>query len=273
MDLLERHAVRQLGPAGAPAIVFAHGFGCSQDMWRLVAPAFAEDHRVVLFDHVGAGAADPAAYDPVRHGTLRGYAEDVVELLRLLDAPHVTFVGHSVSSMIGVLVDVLAPELVQDLVLVCPSPRYLDDDGYRGGFGRPDMEELLGLIDRNYVEWAAAMAPTIMGNADRPQLAGELEASFCRTDAEIAKRFARATFLADNRADLRQVTARTLVLQSAEDAIAPIEVGQFVAGEIPGARLDVLDVRGHCPNLSAPEVTTAAIRRFLASREALVAAR
>ena len=260
---LEKHAVRELGVVGAHAIVFAHGFGCSQDMWRHVAPEFTRDHRVVLFDHVGAGGAHPAAYDRARHATLAGYAQDVVELLVALDADHVTFVGHSVSAMIGVLADAIAPELIDELVLLCPSPRYLDDGAYRGGFGQDDMQELLTLVDRNYVAWSSAMAPTVMGNGDRPELAAELEGSFCRTDPDIAKRFARATFLADNRADLLDVTARTLVLQSADDALAPVEVGRYVQRHIPGAALEILDVSGHCPNLSAPELTAAAIRRFV----------
>lgn len=260
--------MHELGDAGAPAIVFAHGFGCSQDMWRLVAPAFAHDHRVVLFDHVGSGDADAGSYDQTRHATLDGYAEDVVELLESLDLGHTTFVGHSVSAMIGVLVARNAPHLLDGLVLVCPSPRYLDAEGYRGGFAPTDMEELLTLIDRNYLAWADAMAPTIMGNPQQPELAGELQASFCRTDPAIAQRFARATFLADNRHDLAAVAVRSLVIQSADDVIAPMEVGQYVAEHLQDASLVVLDVSGHCPNLSAPEPTAAAIRQFVSARSA-----
>jgi sigma-B regulation protein RsbQ len=200
---------------------------------RLVAPAFTADHRVILFDHIGAGGSDLTAYDPARHATLGGYAEDVVEILDALEVRDATFVRHSVSAMIGVLAELAAPGRIAELVLVCPSPRYLDDAGYTGGFGRSDMEELLALIDRNYLGWSAAMAPAIMGNPDRPELAAELEASFCRTDPDIARRFARATFLGDNRADLLAVSARTLVIQSADDAIAPVEVGRYVAERIP----------------------------------------
>lgn len=263
MSARERNNVTELGDPDGPPLVFAHGFGCSQDMWRYVAPAFLDDHRVILFDHVGAGGSDVAAYDEVRHADLRGYAEDVVELLAELDVRDVTFVGHSVSAMIGVLSQVAAPERIDQLVLLCPSPRYLDDGDYHGGFGRADMEELLDLVDRNYLGWANAMAPTIMANPDRPALAAELEDSFCRTDERIARQFARATFLADNRADLPEVTARTLVVQVAEDAIAPVEVGTYVAEHVPDAELTVLDTSGHCPNLSAPDETIAAIRAFL----------
>jgi len=268
MNTLEKHAVRVTGEPDAPAIVFAHGFGCSQDMWRLVAPAFEADHQVILFDHIGSGNSDSRAYDPDRHATLDGYARDVVELLGALDVDHTTFVGHSVSAMIGVLADGIAPDLIDDLVLLCPSPRYLDDDPYRGGFSRQDMEELLSLIDENYVAWAGAMAPVIMGNPDRPGLADELQASFCRTDPDLARRFARATFLADNRRDLARVTARTLVVQASDDVIASPEVGRYVVSNISGAILDVLAVSGHCPNLSDPELTVESIRRFLESRPA-----
>lgn len=262
MSARERNNVTELGDPNGPPLVFAHGFGCSQDMWRFVAPAFA-DHRVILFDHVGAGGSDANAYDEARHADLRGYAEDVLELLTELEVRDARFVGHSVSSMIGILTQVAAPERIAQLVLLCPSPRYLDDGDYRGGFAQADMEELLDLVDRNYLAWANAMAPTIMANPDRPDLADELEDSFCRTDPRIARQFARATFLGDNRRDLPKVSARTLVVQVAEDAIAPVEVGEYVAAQVPDSELAILDVSGHCPNLSAPDETIAAIRDFL----------
>ncbi|GGI02784.1 alpha/beta fold hydrolase [Egicoccus halophilus] len=266
MSAVVRNNVQVVGPVTGPTLVLAHGFGCSQGMWRHVTADLARDHRVVLFDHVGAGDSDPRAYDPTRHATLAGYAEDVVAILRELGVGGVTYVGHSVGAMIGVLASRLAPEWITDLVLVGPSPRYLDDPatGYVGGFDEADMTELLGLLDRNHAGWASAMAPTIMGNADRPELAEEWSDSVCRTDPVLARRFARATFLGDNRADLPQVTARTLVLQSARDAIAPPVVGRYVADAIPGAVLRELDVSGHCPNLSAPQVTAQAIRDFAA---------
>jgi sigma-B regulation protein RsbQ len=246
-------------------MIFAHGFGCDQNMWRYVAPAFADDHRVVLFDHVGAGGSDLSAYDPERHGSLAGYARDVVDICAALDLRDAVFVGHSVSAMIGVLAaaQAQAPERIGALVLVGPSPRYIDDDDYTGGFSRADIEELLESLNSNFLGWSSAMAPVIMGNADRPELGEELTASFCRTDPDLAERFARVTFLSDNRADLATVQVPTLVLQCSEDAIAPQAVGEYVHRSIPGSRWHQLAATGHCPNLSAPEETIAAIRAFL----------
>jgi len=259
----ERNSVHLSGPPAGRPILFAHGFGCDQSMWRLVAPDFEVDHRVVLFDHVGSGSSDLSAYDPVRYGSLAGYAEDVVELCRELELRDVVFVGHSVSSMIGVLAVRQAPELFGALVMVGPSPRYVDDDGYTGGFSRADISDLLDALDANHLGWSAAMAPVIMGNPDRPELTQELTNSFCRTDPAIARQFARVTFLSDNRADLPHVTVPSLVLQCTADAIAPEPVGRYVAEHVPGCRLVHLRATGHCPHLSAPEETTAAIREFL----------
>ena len=244
-------------------MIFAHGFGCDQHMWRLVAPAFEEDHCVVLFDHVGAGGSDLSAYDEERYGTLEGYADDVLEICRELDLRDAIFVGHSVSATIGVLAAVRDPQRIGKLVLVGPSPRYIDDDGYTGGFGREDIEELLESMDSNFLGWSSVMAPTIMGNPGRPELGDELTASFCRTDPDIAARFARVTFMSDNRSDLAAVSVPTLVLQCSEDAIAPRAVGEYVQREIPGSTLVQLAATGHCPNLSAPGETVAAIRSFV----------
>jgi sigma-B regulation protein RsbQ len=263
--VLERNRVRVSGvPEGRP-ILFAHGFGCDQGMWRFVAPDFEVDHRVVLFDHVGSGASDLSAYDRDKYGSLRGYAADVVEICRKLDLSDVVFVGHSVSSMIGVLALQQAPELFGALVMVGPSPRYVDDDDYVGGFSRTDIVGLLDALDANHLGWSAQMAPVIMGNPDRPDLSDELTNSFCRTDPDIARDFARVTFLSDNRSDLSAVTVPTLVLQCSEDVIAPETVGRYVHESIPGSTFTKLAATGHCPNLSAPEETTAAIRAFLAT--------
>jgi sigma-B regulation protein RsbQ len=263
MSALTRHHVSVTGRADGPALVFAHGFGCDQNMWRWVAPAFRDDFRVVMFDHAGAGEADPAAFDEQRHASLQGYADDVVEICRELDITHGVFVGHSVSSMIGVLADAAAPELFDRLVLIGPSPRYIDDEGYVGGFTEADVRELLDSLESNYLGWSSAMAPVIMGNPDRPELGGELTDSFCRSDPDRARRFAEVTFLSDNRTDLPEVRTPTLVLQCAHDAIAPVEVGRYVADAIPHAELVVLDATGHCPHMSAPEETVAAITRFV----------
>ena len=263
MSVLARHNVHVHGAPDGQPVLFAHGFGCDQNMWRLVTPAFEDDYRVVLFDHVGAGRSDLQAYDPDRYSSLRGYAQDVLAICRELDLRDVVFVGHSVSAMIGVLAAVEEPERFARLVLVGPSPRYVDADGYTGGFSRADIDGLLESLDSNYLGWSSAMAPVIMGNADRPELGEELVNSFCSTDPEIARRFARVTFLSDNREDLQRVQTPTVVLQCADDAIAPDAVGEYVASSIPGAELVRLRATGHCPNLSAPDETAAAIKSFL----------
>jgi sigma-B regulation protein RsbQ len=263
VDVLARNNVTVTGRTDGPTVVFAHGFGCDQQMWRLVAPSFEATSRVVLFDHVGAGGADPAAYDPVRHGRLEGYAADVVEVVEAVAGAPVVFVGHSVSAMIGVLAAAERPELFDRLVLVGPSPRYVDDEGYRGGFSQEEIDELLETMDGNYLGWSQHIAPVIMGVPSRPELGEELTSSFCRSDPTIARRFARTTFLSDNRADLARVRTPALVLQSREDAIAPPEVGRYVADALPRAELVVLDSTGHCPNLSAPDQVVAAVRRWL----------
>lgn len=263
LDVVRRNNVKVGGPPSGRPMMFAHGFGCDQAMWRFVAPAFEDRYRTVLFDHVGAGGSDLTAYDERRYGTLRGYAQDVVEICEALDLREVVFVGHSVSSMVGVLAAAAAPERIGTLVLIGPSPRYTDDGDYSGGFTEDDIAGLLSSLDSNYLGWSSAMAPVIMGSADRPELGAELTASFCRTDPEIQKRFARVTFLSDNRRDLESVQVPTLVLQCSDDAIAPEKVGEFVHRHIPGSRLVRLAATGHCPNLSAPQETVAVIAAFL----------
>jgi sigma-B regulation protein RsbQ len=262
-DVLTRNNVTVGGrPDGRP-MVFAHGFGCDQNMWRFVTPAFEDEYRIVLFDLVGLGGSDWSAYDPARYGSLTGYAADVLEICRALDLTDVVFVGHSVSSMIGALAAVEEPERFARLVMVGPSPRYINDGDYAGGFSLTDIEGLLESLDSNYLGWSTAMAPVIMGNPDRPHLGAELTASFCRADPEIAKRFARVTFLSDNRADLERLKVPTLVLQCSDDVIAPASVGEYVHDRVAGSELVYLRATGHCPNLSAPEETIEAIRSFL----------
>ncbi|GAA3434035.1 alpha/beta fold hydrolase [Kutzneria kofuensis] len=262
MDVRGRHNVVITGNQDGPVVVLAHGFGCDQNLWRLVVPALGRDHRVVVFDHVGAGRSDLAAWDPQVYASLDGYADDVLNLCAGLDLPEVVFVGHSVSAMIGVLAANRHPERFAGLVLLTPSPCYLDDGDYRGGFTAADIDELLESLDSNYLGWSAAMAPVIMGNPDRPELSQELADSFCRTDPAIAAVFARTTFLSDNRADLAAVGVPTLVVECAQDAIAPRAVGAFVHARIAGSRLVTLDATGHCPQLSAPEATAEAIMSF-----------
>ena len=243
--------------------MFAHGFGCDQNMWRFVAPAFDDRFQTLLFDHAGAGGADPSTYDSTRHSTLEGYADDIIEIARAAGVRGGVFVGHSVSAMIGLIAARKAPELFDSLVLVGPSPRYIDDGDYVGGFSAGQIDELLEFLDSNHLGWSHAMAPVIMGNADRPELGEELTESFCRIDPDIAKKFARVTFLSDNRADLGPIDARVLILQCRDDVIAPVSVGEYVNQAIPMSELVVLDATGHCPNLSAPQQTIAAIEAFV----------
>jgi sigma-B regulation protein RsbQ len=252
-----------VGGTGEKAMLFAHGFGCDQNMWRFVAPAFETEFKTILFDHVGAGRSDLSAYNPIKYSTLAGYADDVIELGRELGLHGAVFVGHSVSAMIGVLASIKAPGMFSRLVLVGPSARYIDDGDYKGGFSEAQIGELLEFLDANHMGWSAQMAPAIMGNADRPELAEELTNSFCRTDPDIAKDFARVTFTSDNRADLSKVRIPTLILQCSEDIIASTEVGEFVHRAVPGSKLAILNATGHCPNLSAPEEVISAMRAFV----------
>lgn len=261
-SVLQRNNVTERG-RGDRVMMFAHGFGCDQHMWEPVARSFENEYRVVLFDYVGAGKSDLSAFNPERYSSLDGYADDIVEIGEALGLKDAILVGHSVSAMIGALATMKAPGMFSDLVMVGPSPRYIDDEEYKGGFSREQIEELLEFLADNHLGWAAAMAPAIMGNADRPELGKTLENSFCNTDPEIAQAFARVTFFSDNRADLPQVQARTLVLQCSQDIIAPVEVGEYVSANVPNSSYRLLRATGHCPNLSAPEEVTEAIRSFV----------
>ena len=263
VDTSRRFNVQQTGVSDGPLVLLAHGFGCDHNMWRLLRPLLEPMCRVVTFDHIGSGGSDLAAWDPDRYATLDGYAADVAGLCRDLDLRDVVVVGHSVSAMIGVLAAQLVPDRLARLVLLAPSPCFVDDGDYRGGFSRADIDELLESLDSNYLGWSAAMAPVIMGNPDRPELGDELTNSFCRMRPDIARVFASTTFLSDNREDLDAVTVPTLILQCAHDAIAPPEVGAYIHDHIPGSRLVTLDATGHCPQLSAPEETAAAMIPFV----------
>ena len=266
VNVLDRNNVQVRGRAGARPMLFAHGFGCDSNMWRFVAPRFEDEFRVILFDHVGSGRSDATQYDPDKYSSLDGYAADVVEICRELDLLNVIFVGHSVSAMIGALASLQEPQRFAKLVMVGPSPRYLNSHDYVGGFDEPDILEMLDSLDSNYLGWSAAMAPVIIGNPDRPELGAELTESFCRTDPAIARHFARVTFLSDNRADLARIVTPTLVLQCRDDVIAPVDVGRYVHEAIAGSTFVLLDATGHCPNLSAPEMTTVAIDAFVHDR-------
>ena len=259
-----RNNVRVFG-AGKRPMVFAHGFGCDQAMWRYVAPAFEEDHRVVLFDFVGCGKSDWSAYRSERYATLDGYARDVVEILDAYDLRDAVLVGHSVSSMIGALASIRAPGRISTLVMLGPSPRYVNDaaSGYVGGFERADIEGLLDLMDKNYIGWASFLAPVVMKNPQRPELVQELQASFCATDPRVTREFARATFLADNRGDLKDVRVPSLIMQCADDSVAPDSVGEYLHRELAGSTLVRMKATGHAPHMSHPAETIAVMREYL----------
>ena len=265
MSATQRHNVTVSGRGTTP-MVFAHGFGCDQNMWRHVAPAFEDDYRTVLFDYLGHGKSDRSAYDPAKYATLDGYADDVLEICRELELGGGVFVGHSVSATVGVLAAIREPRRFEKLVLIGPSPCYVNDGDYVGGFSRAQLDELIEFLDSNHLGWSSAMAPVIMGHGDRPELSTELANSFCRTDPEVARQFARVTFLSDNRADLPKLKTPSLIVQCSQDVIAPRCVGDYLHRQLADSRLVVLDTAGHCPHLSAPDETVNAIREFLAPR-------
>ncbi|MGI8773314.1 MAG: alpha/beta fold hydrolase [Acidobacteriaceae bacterium] len=262
MTAVHRNNVKVLGN-GQRTLMLAHGYGCDQNMWRAVTPDFEDDYRIVLFDYVGAGLSDPAAFDRSRYSTLHGYAQDVLDIIEELGLDRVNFIGHSVSSMIGALAAIQQTDRFESIVMIGPSPCYINDGEYIGGFERADIEGLLDMLESNHLGWSATMAPLIMGNPEHPELAGELEASFCRTDPAFAQHFARVTFLSDNRADVPKVTTRTLILQCDKDVIAPVSVGKYLHQCLPNSQLVMMQATGHCPHMSAPQEVAAAMRRFL----------
>ena len=262
MGVLQRNKVTVSGD-GHASMMFAHGFGCDQSMWRFMAPSFQPNYRAILFDLVGSGSSDLTAYDRAKYDSLQGHAQDVIEIIDAVGAGPVIFVGHSVSAMIGLLASLARPELFSALVMVGPSPCYINADDYVGGFSRADIESLLDTLDSNNLGWSSNMAPAIMGAPEQPELGVELTNSFCRTDPDIAKHFARVTFLSDNRADLPKVKTPTLILQCTDDLIAPRSVGDYLHRAIPGSTLRLIDNVGHCPHMSAPSASSAAITEFL----------
>jgi sigma-B regulation protein RsbQ len=262
MNVLKRNNVKVIGKGEKP-MLFAHGYGCDQNMWRYITPAFINDYKIILFDHIGFGNSDASSYNKERYASLHGYATDVLEICRELELQDVIFVGHSVSAMIGVLAAIEEPERFSKLVLISPSPSFINDGDYIGGFTREAIQGLLQTLDSDYLGWANSIAPVIMGNEDRPELGKELAGSFCQSNQDVAIDFAHITFLSDNRKDLPNVKTDTLILQCSEDAIAPISVGEFVNKQIQGSKLILLDATGHCPNLSAPAATISAMKNFL----------
>lgn len=262
LDVRRRNNVHVSGRGSQP-MLFAHGFGCDQNMWRFIVPAFEDSFQIVLFDYVGAGKSDLSAYNPERYGSLEGYADDVLEVVEALNLDQVVFVGHSVSSMVGIIAANRRPEKFSKLILIGPSPCYLNDDSYEGGFDRADIEGLLGMMDKNYIGWANYLAPAIMANPERPELGAELNESFCSTDPVIARRFAEVTFLSDNRADLQRVQVPSLIMQCSEDIVAPSAVGEYLKENLPNNSFVQMSATGHCPHISHPEETIKVMKEYL----------
>jgi sigma-B regulation protein RsbQ len=262
MNAVRRNNVKVFG-SGDRTLMFAHGYGCDQNMWRKVVPEFAAEYKIVLFDYVGSGSSEMSAFDRTKYSTLRGYAQDVVEILDELGIRKANFVGHSVSSMIGALASIQKPELFETITMIGPSPCYINQGDYVGGYERSDIEGLLDTLESNHVAWSATMAPLIMGNQETPEYAAELEASFCRMDPSLAHHFARVTFLSDNRKDLPRVSTKTLILQCQKDVIAGLDVGRYVSKCLPNSQFVVMDATGHCPHMSAPDKVVQELRKFL----------
>lgn len=265
-DILVRNNVNVFGK-GKQTMLFAHGFGCDQNMWRFITPAFEEDYRIVIFDYVGSGKSNLQAYSAQRYENLDGYVQDVLDVCKVLELTDVIFVGHSVSSVVGMLASIREPHRFKQLILIGPSPCYINDPPYVGGFERADIDGLLDVMEKNYIGWANFLAPVVMKNEDRPELTRELEESFCSTDPDIARRFAKATFLSDNRSDLTKVTIPSLIMQCSDDAIAPLDVGNYLEGHLPQSTLRVLQATGHCPHMSHPEETINVMREFLSEHQ------
>jgi len=265
-QIIKRNNIKVTGNGTRP-MLFAHGFGCDQNMWRFVTPAFEEDYKIILFDYVGCGKSDLGAYSSERYGNLAGYAQDVLEVCETLQLKNVIFVGHSVSSMIGLLAAVKEPGLFSELIFVSPSARYINDQGYVGGFEQKDITDLLDTMDKNFIGWANFLAPAIMKNPERPELGAELTESFCSTDPVIARQFAEVTFLSDNRKDLPKLKVPSLIMQCSDDLVAPEEVGYYLRENIPQSTLRIMEATGHCPHMSAPEETIRLIREYLAGRK------
>ncbi len=265
VNVLERNNVKVLGE-GKRTIMLAHGFGCDQDMWRYIVPSFMYNYRVVLFDYVGSGESSISSYDRDKYGSLQGYAQDVLDIINALELQSVIFVGHSVSGMIGMLASIRQPGHFERLIMLGPSPRYLNDlPDYYGGFDRSDIDELLGMMEMNFIGWASYLAPIVMQNADRKGLAEELEKSFCSRDPHIARQFAEVTFLSDCRSSLDLAATPTLILQCADDSISPVEVGDYLHSHLRNSELRHLEAKGHYPHLSHPQETSHCIKEYLSS--------
>lgn len=263
VDIIQRNHVQVIGE-GERTIMLSHGFGCDQSMWQFITPAFEKQYRIVLFDYVGSGHSDLTAYSTEKYGTLHGYAQDVLDIIAALELSQVIFIGHSVSSMIGMLASIEQPERFDRLIMIGPSPRYLNDGAdYMGGFEKSDITELLDMMEMNFAGWASFMAPLAMNNPDLPSLTKELERSFISTDPVIARAFAEVTFLSDHRQDLAKSAVPTLIMQCSDDSIVPIGVGEYLHRHLSGSTFRLLEAKGHYPHISHPEETIRIIREYL----------
>ncbi|WP_339902366.1 alpha/beta hydrolase [uncultured Cyclobacterium sp.] len=262
--IINKNNVKRIGK-GNQAILFAHGYGCDQNMWRFITPAFEEDYDIVLFDHVGSGNSNESHYDYQKYNSLNGYAEDVISLIENLELEKVIFVGHSVSSIIGLLAATQRPDLFKSMIMIGPSPCYINDEEYFGGFSKSDIDELIETLESNYLGWSSFITPIIVGNPDKPEFSKELHNSFCNMNPDIAKHFAKVTFLGDNRLDLNKMSIPGLVIQCHPDTISPVKVGKYVYNNLQNGEYMLLEASGHCPHLTAPEKTIAAIKSYLKS--------
>ena len=262
LDIIKRHNVRIFGKGTQP-LLFAHGLACDQQVWRLVTTSFENNYKIILFDFIGSGQSDISYYDKEKYSSLRGYAEDILDICSALELQNIIFVGHSVSSMIGMLAAITRPDLFFKLIMVGPSPRYINDKEYYGGFERREIDELINFMETNYIKWASYFAPLAMANPDRPELSRELIEGFCKSDPSITIGFARVTFLSDNRTDLPRLQISTLILQTEEDIVAPRQVGEYIHRNIPKSTLYVMKAKGHFPQLSAFEETVDLIIKYL----------
>lgn len=262
MNVIKRNNINILGN-GEKTLLFIHGYGCDQTMWRLITPAFIETHKIILIDLVGCGRSDNESYDYDKYDSLDGYTNDLIEICHELGLKDITLIGHSISANISMLASIAQPKLFKELVLVCPSPKFINEDNYIGGFEQADIDELIETVESNYLGWSKAIAPVIMGNPDKPELSTELEESFCDNNPEIAKHFAKVTFLCDNRDDLEKVKTKTHIIECKEDNLVPIEVGHYIQSKIEGSNLSILNTNGHCPHLSNPTGTIELIHEFI----------
>lgn len=261
-NVVVRNNVTILGQGDQP-LIFAHGFGCDQNMWRFITPAFMDKYQIILFDYVGSGNSDTNAYSSEKYQSLQGYVQDVLDIIETLSLQNSIFVGHSISAMIGLLASIQHPDYFKKLIMIGPSPCYLNDDGYRGGFERSDIAELLDMMEMNFTGWASYMAPIAMSNPEQPALTQELKQTFIAADPIIAKEFAEVTFLSDHRSELSKVSVPSLIIQCSEDSIVPIGVGDYLHHQLKNSTLQLMEAKGHYPHISHPNETIQCIADFL----------